>query len=144
MNNYKQFSKDEVYVPLIDELFIGYEYYCCDKDIYKPTSVYDTNFEDTLVDLEKGFIYTKYLDYSDILEVFDSTFNEYNEEFISNKTYRGVSTGDDKKLRISYDTDNKTCVVYYKSNRGDEYVVFDGVIKSKNELKQLFKKYLVI
>lgn len=123
-NNYKQFSKGEIYVPSVEELFIGYEYYVNDQGIYKPSTVYNTGFEGTLEDSEKGFVYTKFLDYTDILEVFDGTFNEKDEEFISNKTYRGV--------------------VYYKSNRGDEFVVFDGIIKSKNELKQLFKKYLVI
>ena len=144
MNNYKQFSKGEVYVPLIDELFIGYEYYVNDQGIYKPASVYDTGFEGTLEDLEKGFVYTKYLDYTDILEIFDGSFNEKDEEFISNKTYRGVSTGDDKKLCINYDINDHRALIFYKSNRGEELVVFDGIIKSKNELKQLFKKYLSI
>jgi hypothetical protein len=60
-------------------------------------------------------------------------------EFISHKTYLGISTGDDKKLRIFYNPEDFYIEVYYVSNRGDEFTKFEGFVKNKIELQKILK-----
>lgn len=86
-------------------------------------------------------IRVKKLDSEDIISL---GFIEEGDEnlFVSQKTYLGGSTGDDKKLITAFTEGDEEFVwvwIWYKDKRGNELKVFDGKIKNKSELKKILE-----
>jgi formyltetrahydrofolate hydrolase len=66
-------------------------------------------------------------------------FKKVGDQFESIKTYLGIGTGDDKKLCIYFDEEDYMVDIWYRSNRGDLYTKFEGVIKNKSEFRKILK-----
>jgi len=64
------------------------------------------------------------------------TYNQETEEWISNKTYLGLGTGDDKKLIIYFG--DKVTLIYWREKRGYETTIFQGREIEESELEKLF------
>ena len=80
------------------------------------------------------------LNYSHILALpeLELYIDEDDEcHYISKKTFRGLSTGDDKKLHIYHNPERDTLSVWYKANCGHEVTLFDGIIKNRGALIEL-------
>lgn len=143
---------DKYYTPSIEEFHVGFEFevnytgegwlkeiFCngTGKNIDSigklKSFLGKTTFEDAYR--------VKYLDKKDI-ESLGFEFIEKNGDllFKSIKTYRGLSTGDDSKIWISYYPKNQWTLIYKRSNRGEEDDLFYGVIKNKSELKKILKQ----
>lgn len=145
--------KGKYYTPNIEEFHVGFEVEILDiinwpksnkeewkKHICSPREFYQPlNFRCILENPEDYRV--KFLDKED-LETLGFTYNEKQDYYVSEKTYRGISTGDDKKLIIDYDFADNHMVIYYKSNRGEEYIKFEGTIKNLTELKMILKMVL--
>jgi hypothetical protein len=65
--------------------------------------------------------------------------NPYKEEYVSNKTYFGISTGDDKRLIIFLGEEFGDIHIYYRANNGYEYTVFDGYIDTLSDFDNLLR-----
>lgn len=138
---------DRYYIPTSDEFRVGfiYEIENVDTEMWESHifTLEDFNWA-MLEDNKMPFFRIKKLDKKDI-ESLGFQYDDVNEEYVSIKTFLGVSTGDDKKLHIYYDEDTYEMLIYYKSNNGYEYVVFDGYdIKNLFEFKLLLSKKLKI
>lgn len=81
-------------------------------------------------------IRVKYLDREDIEA---EGFKKVGDQFDSIKTYFGVGTGDDKKLCVYLDEIDHSIDIWYRSNRGDLFTKFEGIVKNKSEFKKLLK-----
>lgn len=126
--------ENKYYTPEIEEFHIGFEYqYLSDEwTNFIMTVKIHPAFEN--YDISSKYFRVKYLDKEDI-ESLD--FTEKNDVFVSNKTYLGIGTGDDKKLIIEiFENDIE---IYWLENRGVQYTIFEGKIKNKSELKVLLK-----
>jgi hypothetical protein len=68
-------------------------------------------------------------------------WNDKHECWVSKKTYLGLGTGDDKKAHIYLDEDEGGgfMQIIMHVNRGDKYTLFDGVVKSESEIKQVMR-----
>jgi hypothetical protein len=136
---------NKYYVPQIGEFHEGFEY-----EQYIPGSgndyqkivfsLSDSNFVANCYsqNLQAGWIRVKYLD-KDNIESEGFKYDKKREEYISDKTYLGCSTGDDKKLMICHEEDDHYTHIYYKSNRGEEFTKFEGFIKNKSKFKEILK-----
>ncbi len=108
------------------------------------TSIHPLDKEAKEID---GFVefYKDKLD-KNIIESHGLKYDENHEEYISNKTFFGISCADDKKLHIFYSPEDYFAMsIYYKSKNGSEYVVFDGYdIKNNSDFSDLLYKKLRI
>ena len=148
--------KDKYYIPTIEDFRQGFEYECettmyPDKNNWHPQIF---NFTETQLSLVKAYhpvdkIRVKILTLDDILVLGglnDLTRHkalDLNQDiddechFISGKTFRGASAGDDKKLHIYYNPERNTMQIWYRSNNGYETTLFDGIINNTSEFKVL-------
>lgn len=59
------------------------------------------------------------------------TYDKENMHWISNKTFLGLSTGDDSKLIV--DLWNEYTTIYHKAKDGTDIITFDSPRGLKNE-----------
>ncbi len=142
-------KNNKYYTPELSEFHIGFEFEYLNKTKWKKQIVTLNNFPsfpygymESLETLEYG-VRVKFLDKKDI-ESFGFKYNKKQDLYISNKTYLGVSCGDDKKLCIFYDSNDNNMLIYFRDNTGYEFERFDGFIKNKSELKNLLEEKLKI
>lgn len=138
---------NKYYTPTIEEFHVGFQY---EEEIYnangnpswyKEVLDWADDLNKIRSDINSNLIRVKYLDRENIESLgFTNVCN--NEDFIfeSNKTYLGISTGDDRKYYIDYCINRNWMLIYFKSNNGFECQVFDGIIKNISELKKLLSQ----
>lgn len=127
--------KDKYYTPTKEEFHIGFEY----EEFYDGEYI-KCIYKDQKNKLELILNYlkprVKYLDKDDIEDL--GFIYKKEDIFKLPKTFRGLSTGDDKKLFLYH---NKTNVcIWFRENRGSEDTLFKGSIKNKSALKVLLKQ----
>lgn len=59
--------------------------------------------------------------------------------FKSHKTYRGLSSGDDKKLIVDWETGKGSTEIYWLFNNGFEATIFFGVLKTGDDFDSILK-----
>lgn len=134
--------ENKYYIPELKEFFVGFEYEYITvndefvKNIYGSDKPEDTEQMDIglikrILKENIGEIRTKYLDKDDIESI--GFKNIKDNLYKSIKTYLGVSTGDDKKLCILMNAQD--ICIYYLSNRGEEYIKYEGQCKNLSKLK---------
>lgn len=150
---------NKYYTPTIDEFHVGFEYECestryPDKNNWNPEIFYlnESHLSTVRTYMAADKIRVKKLDFEAIIELgglndltrpnsLDLNQDEDDDcHFRSGKTFRGLSTGDDKKLHIYYDPDRNTMNIWYLANNGSETTLFDGIIKNITEFKVLLKQ----
>jgi len=148
-------SKD-YYFPKFSDFHIGFEYECestqyPDKNNWHPEIFHmnDSHIKMIRSHMAVNKIRVKKLNSEAIIELgglndltrhksLDLNQDEDdNCHYRSGKTFRGLSSGDDKKLHIYYDPDRSAMHIWYRANNGFETTLFDGEIKNVSEFRVL-------
>ena len=133
---------ERYYTPDFDEICVGLEMESHEdprsEDGWVSFTVQKEDIADLMREDSDVDYRVKYLDHDDIVSLGFKLVTD--NEYVSDKTYLGLGTGDDAKLHIHYYLNS--AAIWFRSNRGDEYTMFDGWIKNKFELKKILKQIL--